>query len=477
MSLRWHALLLGLCVTVACDTASGVDPFNTQSQVPSGPAAPVLSDADNPCRQSPLPAPLPLSAAIERSLCESPKTHSAWASVKAAAAVVGESKSQYLPTLDGTADYSASWEDTSVSDHPELHSHYGQAVNSEGLSLGWLLYDFGAREATVKGSRFLEVAAQANQSLIVQGVFANTAKDYYTAQAAGAAVEAAARIETDAQQTLDAATARYKTGVAPITDQLLANTSFAQSQFQRSRAEGTYRIAVGMLASDMSLAVDASLQLPQLDQSALPDTHFVHAVHDLVDEALQSHPSIAVARAQWQAAQQDVRVAQAQGLPKLSLAGTASHSDQPQSSNLGEPEYPATEHQAAIGLSIQIPLFEGFSRQYKIREAKARAESGAEAVRDAQQQVSVNLWTAFQTLQTATENLHNTAVILQSARDSFDAYRHRYQSGLSSIVDLLSAQTTLAAAELQQIQAQLDWRTARIELAESLGQLGMWAVQ
>ena len=71
MSLRWHALLLGFCVTVACDTASGMDPFNTRSQVPAGPAAPVLSDADNPCRQNPLPAPLPLSAAIERSLCVS----------------------------------------------------------------------------------------------------------------------------------------------------------------------------------------------------------------------------------------------------------------------------------------------------------------------------------------------------------------------------------------------------------------------
>ena len=489
MSLRWHELLTGpgkawrnlfalsLLLTAVPDIASGGDVFNTRSQVSAGPATPILPDADNPCRQAPLPSPLPLFAAVERSLCESPKTHAAWASVKEAAAGIGESKAQYLPTLDGSVDYDASWQDTNVTGHEELRSHYAQAVNSESLSLGWLLYDFGAREATLRGSRFLTMAAQANQSLVLQGVFANTAKDYYTAQAAQAAVQAAISIESDAQQTLDAATARYKTGVAPITDQLLANTVFAQSTFLRTKAEGAWRTALGTLASDMSLSVEAPLQLPPLDQSVLPDTHFVHVIHDLIDEALQSHPSIAVARAQSQAAQEDVRVARAQGLPKFSLAGVASRSDQPQSANLGEPEYPAVERQASIGLSVQIPLFEGFSREYKIRQAKARAENSAEALRDAQQQVSVGVWTSFQALQTATENLHNTDVILQSAHDTFNAYQHRYQSGLSGIVDLLNSQTTLAAAELQQIQAQLDWRTARIELAQNLGQLGIWAVQ
>ncbi len=467
----------GLFMTAVSTVAAAGDIFNTQSQISQGPATPLLPDAASACEQKPIPVPLPLFAAIERSLCGSAKTHAAWASVKAAMASVGESKAAYLPTMDGTAEYAAAHEDTTVKGHPELSFRYSQPVTTEALSLSWLLYDFGGREAALRQAKQLAAAAQANQDLVLQAVFAETAKDYYTAQAARAAVDAATLIESNAQQTLAAATARYKTGVSPITDQLQANTVFAQTVFQRTRADGALRLATGTLAKDMSLPVDAELQLLPLDQSVLPDTSFVHAIHDLINEALQSHPGIAAARAQSQAALEDVRIARIQGLPKLSLAGNASRIDTPSSAIYGGPTYPAIEHQASFGIGVTIPLFEGFSRQYKIREAQAHAEASTAALHDTQQQVALDVWTSFQALQTATENLHNTEVILQSAQGSFEAYQQRYRSGLSGILDLLNAQTTLANAELQQIQAQLDWRTTRIELAQSLGQLGLWAVQ
>jgi outer membrane protein len=100
-----------------------------------------------------------------------------------------------------------------------------------------------------------------------------------------------------------------------------------------------------------------------------------------------------------------------------------------------------------------------------------------QGLRDAQQQVAVTVWLSVQTLQTDTENLRNTDVVLQSAMQAFGAAQHRYQSGVGNILELLSAQSTLAASEQQSIQAQLDWRTARLQLAASLGRLGMWAIE
>jgi outer membrane protein len=44
-------------------------------------------------------------------------------------------------------------------------------------------------------------------------------------------------------------------------------------------------------------------------------------------------------------------------------------------------------------------------------------------------------------------------------------------------LELLNSQGTLAGAEAQRIQAQLEWRTARLALAASLGSLGTWAIQ
>jgi len=42
---------------------------------------------------------------------------------------------------------------------------------------------------------------------------------------------------------------------------------------------------------------------------------------------------------------------------------------------------------------------------------------------------------------------------------------------------MLSVESSLASAEQLQIQSQSDWRTARLALAASLGQLGMWAIK
>jgi outer membrane protein len=329
----------------------------------------------------------------------------------------------------------------------------------------------------VKNSQQLLVAAQANQDATLQAVFANTAKDYYTAQAADANAQSKRRIESAAQKSLEAATARVGRGIAPITDQLQANTAYAQAVYDRAKAEGDARTALGMLAIDMSVSPDESLTLPEMDSGALPDTSFVHAVQDLLAQAKQMHPKVLAAAAQWQAALANIHFVRAQGLPTVQLVGESDHSNQPESASLGQPELPAQSRENFIGLKIQIPLFEGFGRGYQIRQAEAQADVQEQGLRDAQQQVAIGVWSSVQTLQTDTENLRNTDSVLQSARQAFEAAQHRYQLGVGNILELLSAQNTFSAAEQQRIQAQLDWRTARLQLAASLGQLGMWALQ
>ena len=463
---------------VACIPGLGcaADVFNTDRQVPAGPATPLLNDAADPCRLAPLSAPLRLFDAVERSLCESPKTRSAWASVKAAAAGVGASKGAYLPTLTGTAQYTRNHDSGAGSTTQGVATDSNEGVSAESLSLSWVLYDFGGRAAALEDSRHLLELAQANQNLALQTAFLTTAKDYYTAQAADTAVRALRRIESDAQQTLDAASARYRTGVAPITDQLQARTAATQAVYERVKAEGAHRIAVGTLAVDMSLSVDEPLTLPDLDQGVLPDTGFVQAVHDLVEAAKETHPSVVAARAQWQAALASVSEVRAEGLPKLSLSGDVTHSSQPVITSQGSLALPASTRQESVGLSIQVPLFEGFSRAYRIRQAEAFAATQEQALHDVQQQVVLGVWQSVQTLQSDTENLRNTEIVLQSATDAFTAAERRYQTGVGNVLEVLTAQTTLANAEQQRIQSQLEWRTARLQVAASLGRLGMWAL-
>ena len=459
-------------------SASALDIFHTEDGIPKGPAGHLLDDdVGEACVLRALSTPLPLFEAIEHTLCDSPRTRAVWQSVKAAAAVVGQSEGAYLPSLDGSADYSAERSSTAAQDSPQLQNSYSQPVYSASLSMNWLLFDFGGRRATLRGSRELLSAARATQDATLQAAFANTAKDYYQAQAAAAQAQAARRIEADTRQILDAAAARYTTGIAAITDQLQASTAHAQALYQRTVADGAFLVARGTLAVDMNLSPETPLVLPELDQGTTPDLGFVHAVHELVEEATRTHPTVLAAKAQWEAALADVDGARAAGLPKLQLSGAVSVSDSPVSASLGQPELPAVSRQRSIGLSISIPLFSGFSTTYRIRQAKAIADEQAMTLRDTEEQVALNVWSSFQDLQTDTENLRNTDEVLKSARQAFEAAEQRYKRGVGSILEMLSVESSLASAEQLQIQSQSDWRTARLALAASLGQLGMWAIK
>jgi outer membrane protein len=482
----WHRhasysrMLLATSTLFVAGTPSATcsDVFSTAAQVPPNPAAPLLSGADDDdCKRKAISSPVVLFDAIERALCESPKSRSAWAAIKEAAANVGISKSAYLPKLDGSVKYTYQHNDTQVSNNPQLQSSYAKPVNEESLALGWVLYDFGARSASLKSSQELLLAAQANQDATLQSIFASTAKDYFGAQAADANVLSKRRIEGAARDNLDAATARVEKGVAPVTDQLQANTALAQAVYERAKAEGELRASIGALAVDMSLSPDESLNLPELDSGAMPDTHFVQAVHDLLEDAKQTHPKVLAAAAQWQAALANIHFVRARGMPVVKLVGESDRSTQPVSASLGQPEYPALTRENYIGLKIEIPLFDGFNHGYQIKQAEAQAEVQEQGLRDAQQQVAVGIWSSVQTLQTDTENLRNTDVVLQSAREAFDASQHRYRLGVGNILELLSAQNTLSSAEQQWIRARLDWRTSRLQLAASLGTLGMWAIE
>lgn len=66
--------------------------------------------------------------------------------------------------------------------------------------------------------------------------------------------------------------------------------------------------------------------------------------------------------------------------------------------------------------------------------------------------------------------------MLDIAQRAYLATESRYKLGVSSMLELLSAQSSLATAKRQRLQALTDWRTSRLQLAARLGSLGMWRI-
>src|SRR5690606_7661782 len=146
--------------------------------------------------------------AVERALCANPRTAQAWAWVQRDAAQVDVARGAYLPQLDARGSLARTSQDVRYTDLEGFDSSLHARSSTVGLSLSWVLYDFGARAAELRRARHLLNAASAAHSQAIQDVFRETADAYHAAQAAQAAVAARREAEDVAAQSFEVADGR-----------------------------------------------------------------------------------------------------------------------------------------------------------------------------------------------------------------------------------------------------------------------------
>ena len=328
------------------------------------------------------------------------------------------------------------------------------------LTLSWLLFDFGARSANLEVARQLLYAATATLDSTVQSVLLAALQSYYNAQAARAAVTAARESEKASRESLSAAEVRYRVGTGTPADRLQAQTAWSQATLSRIRAEGVLRNTLGRLANVMGLDADQPLRLDEI-AAATPDASFARDVATLINEARQRRPDLRAAEAELKAAQSGIDYARAAGLPTISFAGG------PRWEDIGG----LSANGSAIGLTLNVPIFSGFTTTYNVRSAEARTAVQAARVDSVRLQVALDVWEAYQSLTTAGQTIRTSTDLLTSAEHSERVALGRYKAGIGNILDLLNAQSALASARLQRVQATLDWHVSRATLARAIGAL------
>lgn len=476
MNANTWSKVVGLCLlAIVAQSAWAFDILETGVGVPATAAGSIVPDAAG-CVFGAPGVPLSLAEAVQRALCANPKTREAWADIKVQAAGVGIARSAYLPTISGSGQVLRDDAVTDVLDHPTLSSNTLATINSESVSLNWTLYDFGVRGAALSNASALLSAARSTHDAAVQKLFVAVAKDYYAAQAAAGALGAALEVEHTADDSAKAALARVNRGIAPISDALQAQTAHTQAVLSRNKAEGTWQAAEGALAADMDLSPDIPLQPPSVVDGVQPDEVFSQSIATLIDEARNAHPTVLAAQAKVDAASAKMDQARDQGLPSISLVSKYSRDNQPASLGLGIPEFPAVGHEWYIGIQVTIPFFDGFNRTYQIRQAQAQLEEQQYELDDERQQVGLEVWNSYSAVRATTNEVKDSATLLDIAQLSFTAAERRYESGVGNILELLNAQSALANGKQQRIQALTDWRAARLRLAGSLGKLDLAAL-
>ena len=325
---------------------------------------------------------LGLAECILTALERNPQTRAAWQASRSNAFQVGEERSAYWPRLDLTA---AIDRDATIEDRDKNESPRNAASTGFGVRL--LLLDGGLRNARVHAAEAELMAANFQHNTVLQDVALAVELAYHERLASNALVDVAQENLRRSDYNLQLAQARRKSGVSALFDVLTAETEKANADLALVRARNTQRIAQGRLAQAMGIHVSQKLDIEDMPQDVHQEE--LADIEQLLEEAAQARPELQTALATMAARSADVDVVGAEYYPQVSSYGDYGWRN--------ETFHPGGD-EWTVGLSLELPLFTGFSRRYRQAGKRSEFEVAAAQYENELRGVQLEVWTAYSRL-------------------------------------------------------------------------------
>jgi outer membrane protein len=422
--------------------------------------APVLLRAQAP--DSLGARPIPLREALTLAEQNALAAVQARGQVRTAESGVGAARAALLPSLNFTMGQ--------VNQSGDRFDSQGRLVPylapqpwsySTGISSSLNLFDGGRRLGEIRRTRSEVGAAEANEVSQRFNVALQVKTQYYSILAARES-EAAARAQLEqAEEQLKASIARTRAGVATLSDSLRSVVAVGNANLALITARNNLRVAsaaltrlVGSQTPLTALPSDTlDLALAPIDSTTLAG---------LLDEA----PSVRQSTAQLASANAAVRTARTPYLPTIDLTYNRSGNGFDKLYGIGGKSLAYTNN---VSVRLQYPLWNNYQREDALNRAKVQEDIAEASVRDARLGAQQNFVQQLAELRTAQQRIALQQVSVAAAVEDLRVQRQRYNLGASTLLDVLTSQTTLDAARVALIQARQDFRVARAQLEALIG--------
>jgi outer membrane protein len=104
-----------------------------------------------------------------------------------------------------------------------------------------------------------------------------------------------------------------------------------------------------------------------------------------------------------------------------------------------------------VNLGLKWTLFDGTRREHEIAQAKAEKRSAQADIGALRDQIANEVWAAYSNMKTALRQQQAAAALLTASGQSYEAARDSYGYGVRNLLDVVSAQRTLAQARSEDI--------------------------
>jgi outer membrane protein len=322
--------------------------------------------------------------------------------------------------------------------HPSSLSNFRSA-----LTFRLPVFDQRQSQTRISRARIGQEQAVEQTELAVQQLSFEVIRSYYGVLLAQARLgvndEAVKTAEADVRRARD----MFDSGLVVQSDLLAAEVQLAE--FRQHKIQATGDLAIAMAA--MNTAIGLPLETPQRLAGQLVDRTFtVESVEELSQQALQNRPDYKRAVLSARANAVQLHGTKGEWLPRVDAFVTTGASSRYVVG--GSSDY-------AAGATVTFNVFDA-GRKARIAEARA-AESVASAEQDQlASQIRFEVVRAYQQYISARERLAVVAQVTIQATETLRIVQDRYHAGLTTITELLRAETALERARSDVLEARYD---------------------
>ena len=413
---------------------------------------------------------LSLSDAVRIALEKNPQRKAALADTKVASADIKEAKSYLLPHFAfsetatrgtdpvyifgsrlrqqrfTTADFALNSLNT-----PTPFGNYATRFGGN-----WNLFDSLASWRGVDRAKSAQQASAQQLARTEQQIIFQVVNSYYGILLAKKQMELAEQSLKTAQAVLDRSKDRYESGVVVQSDALSTQVRVAARNQELIRAQNNLAMARAQLSMALGLPSENEFDPAEpLAEKNLPAL----SLEDMEKKAMEMRPDLKRIRSEEISQQQSVAIAKAAFGPRVN-AFADWEADNPALVSGGGNNWVA-------GIEVQFDLFQGGAKKAQLSREQSRKEKVSAIKEMANDAARLEVRRAFYDLDAAHQQMQVARAAIAAAEESLRINQDRYESGLSTIADLLAAEEAAARSRTDYWDAVYRYHTgyANLELA------------
>jgi outer membrane protein TolC len=401
---------------------------------------------------------------VDIALINNPETQRAWSAARSAAASFASAQAPYYPQAVFSSDNGYQ---RTIIELPGASGVIKQWQADPIVAMNWTLLDFGRRKSGSDSARDRLIAAKLAFNRSIQDVVFNVESAFYALDAADGAVIAARQNLRLAETDFEAVRQRVDLGLATEPQLLLAKETVAQSHFDLANAQLMVHDAQAQMAVALGVPANPPVKIVGLETQAPPQL-LNQSVEAFIAEARRERPDLAARIASLRASEADIRQARAQFLPIVGLSTSYGENlwnftfQLPRTIQTGQPQYSAL-------LTLRWDLFTGFRRLNDVRRAEDNREVARAELRSAEINTIAEVWRAYFEVGSSRSKYDFAQALVTASEESYNANLETYRQGLSTIVELLTAERDLANARYTFIQSKTQLLIAYAAVAYAAG--------